>query len=277
MYKSEKYCKNCGQHLHLDQKFCHNCGQNSNTHRINFHFLVHEVQHGIFHVDKGIFYTIKELFTRPGHTIREYIEGRRQSHFKPVLLIMILGTVSFFLNKLIYNDNDLLINTSDLEELKKSKEYKDAMDGSKGAKLLDYFMEEIHRISNWINEHFALSVLILIPIFAFAMYLAYFTRNKSKRLNYAEFLVIATYLSAQTMVISIIAIPFREIIDSTVFLLMMFVVNLWTMIQFYKNQHPFKTVLRFLASYWIVGFIWLGIVIVLLIFGIKTLSGSGAL
>lgn len=277
MYKSEKYCKNCGQHLHLDQKFCHNCGQNSNTHRINFHFLVHEVQHGIFHVDKGIFYTIKELFTRPGHTIREYIEGRRQSHFKPVLLIMILGTVSFFLNKLIYNDNDLLINTSDLEELKKSKEYKDAMDGSKGAKLLDYFMEEIHRISNWINEHFALSVLILIPIFAFAMYLAYFTRNKSKRLNYAEFLVIATYLSAQTMVISIIAIPFREIIDSTVFLLMMFAVNLWTMIQFYKNQHPFKTVLRFLASNWIVGFIWLGIVIVLLIFGIKTLSGSGAL
>lgn len=277
MYKSEKYCKSCGQHLHLDQKFCHNCGQNSNTHRINFHFLVHEVQHGIFHVDKGIFYTIKELFTRPGHTIREYIEGRRQSHFKPVLLIMILGTVSFFLNKLIYNDNDLLINTSDLEELKKSKEYKNAMDGSKGAKLLDYFMEEIHRISNWINEHFALSVLILIPIFAFAMYLAYFTRNKSKRLNYAEFLVIATYLSAQTMVISIIAIPFREIIDSTVFLLMMFAVNLWTMIQFYKNQHPFKTVLRFLASYWIVGFIWLGIVIVLLIFGIKTLSGSGAL
>lgn len=277
MYKSEKYCKNCGQHLHLDQKFCHNCGQNSNTHRINFHFLIHEVQHGIFHVDKGIFYTIKELFTRPGYTIREYIEGRRQSHFKPVLLIMILGTVSFFLNKLIYNDNDLLINTSDLEELKKSKEYKDAMDGSKGAKLLDYFMEEIHRISNWINEHFALSVLILIPIFAFAMYLAYFTRNKSKRLNYAEFLVIATYLSAQTMVISIIAIPFREIIDSTVFLLMMFAVNLWTMIQFYKNQHPFKTVLRFLASCWIVGFIWLGIVIVLLIFGIKTLSGSGAL
>lgn len=43
MYHDEKYCKNCGQRLFLDQKLCHNCGQKADTHRINMHFLMHDI------------------------------------------------------------------------------------------------------------------------------------------------------------------------------------------------------------------------------------------
>ncbi|MEO8862184.1 MAG: hypothetical protein ABI358_12210 [Ginsengibacter sp.] len=32
---------------------------------MNFHFLWHDVQHGLFHFDKGVLYTTKQLFTRP--------------------------------------------------------------------------------------------------------------------------------------------------------------------------------------------------------------------
>jgi len=46
--------------------FCANCGQNTSVHRYSFkHFIVHDLIHGFWNVDNGIFFTIKELFTRP--------------------------------------------------------------------------------------------------------------------------------------------------------------------------------------------------------------------
>lgn len=74
-------CRNCSQSLHLQQEFCHECGQRTDTHRIDYHFLVHEVQHGVFHGNKGIIYILKELLIKPGHTIREYVDGKRKDQF----------------------------------------------------------------------------------------------------------------------------------------------------------------------------------------------------
>ena len=83
MKHTESRCLNCRQLLLMHQRFCHQCGQKTDTHRINFHYLVHEVPHSIFHVDNGILFTLKELFTRPGQSIREYLEGKRQQHSNP--------------------------------------------------------------------------------------------------------------------------------------------------------------------------------------------------
>ena len=85
------HCKNCNHHL--KGNFCSNCGQSANTHDINFGSIVHEIQHSVFHIDKGILYTTQQLFIRPGHTIREYIEGKRVKHFKPVAYILILSAI----------------------------------------------------------------------------------------------------------------------------------------------------------------------------------------
>ncbi len=78
-------CKNCNHDL--KGNFCNNCGQTKETHEINFKSILHEIQHSIFHIDKGILYTTKELFIRPGLTIREYLHGKRVKHFKPFAYI----------------------------------------------------------------------------------------------------------------------------------------------------------------------------------------------
>ena len=88
-------CVNCG--MPVEGKYCSNCGQSTEEHTINLHFLWHDIQHGLFHFDKGILFTVKELFTRPGHSIREFIQGKRVQHFKPVSLVLILATVYAFL------------------------------------------------------------------------------------------------------------------------------------------------------------------------------------
>ena len=84
-------CKNCNQSF--EGHFCNNCGQSAKTHQINFQFLWHDIQHGLFHFDNGILYTSKQLFTRPGNTIREFIEGKQVRHFKPFSLVIVLATV----------------------------------------------------------------------------------------------------------------------------------------------------------------------------------------
>jgi hypothetical protein len=82
-------CLNCKQNI--DSTFCPNCGQNAKTHRFSLkHFFLHDFVHGVFNVNKGFFYTIKELFTRPGHSIREYIEGKRVKHFNYITFVMLI-------------------------------------------------------------------------------------------------------------------------------------------------------------------------------------------
>jgi hypothetical protein len=76
-------CKNC--HQTYTGNYCNNCGQPADTHKINIHYLWHDIQHGLFHFDKGVTYTAKQLFTRPGHSIREFIEGKRVKHIKQYL------------------------------------------------------------------------------------------------------------------------------------------------------------------------------------------------
>lgn len=95
MNHMEITCKNC--HQIYTGHYCNNCGQSAETHKINAHFLWHDIQHGLLHFEKGILYSLKQLFSRPGHSIREFIEGKRVRHFKPLSLVVVLATLYGFM------------------------------------------------------------------------------------------------------------------------------------------------------------------------------------
>ncbi len=85
-------CLNCQQKI--DSQFCPHCGQESSTHRFSMkHFFIHVFVNGVFQLDKGFFYTLRELFVRPGHSIREYIEGKRTQHFNYFTFIILTITI----------------------------------------------------------------------------------------------------------------------------------------------------------------------------------------
>lgn len=88
-------CKNCGNQFRLN--FCNSCGQKANTFRITWKEVIHNLPHAIFHLDEGLVYTIKQLATRPGDTIREYLEGKRKPHFNPFLLFVLAGSLASYL------------------------------------------------------------------------------------------------------------------------------------------------------------------------------------
>ena len=193
MIKPEKRCRNCNQLLLMNQKFCHECGQKTDTHRIDFHYFLHEVPHNIFHVDGGILFTLKELFTRPGHTIREYLEGKRQPHFKPVMLVLIMGSVCALIQYFLKDKTKKKIADSEI--------LKGDVETSGLSKYVDFegLIAYFKHIVEWLSNHFAFTVLLMLPIAAFGFFLGF----RKYKLNYPEWLVVFLFLAGQSLTVYI--------------------------------------------------------------------------
>jgi hypothetical protein len=88
-------CKNC--ELRFRGNYCPNCRQSSEVHRITWHDIGHHFVHALFHVDKGLLYTVNEMLFRPGKTISEYLNGKRAYHFNPFLFLLLLGATASLL------------------------------------------------------------------------------------------------------------------------------------------------------------------------------------
>ncbi len=156
-------CKNCNQNF--KGHYCNNCGQSANTKEITSIYLWHEIVHGILHLDNGILYTTIELFSRPGFTIREYIEGKRVRHFKPVAYIFILSTLyallAHFLNVGIFVD-EIIPKIPDIGHHKVMR-----------------ILQMILNIFIWFRDHYAYSTLLFLPAFSLSTYLAFRKNNYS--------------------------------------------------------------------------------------------------
>ncbi len=91
-------CKNCGEQTISKGKYCHSCGQKSDTHRLTLkHFIAHDVIHGVFHLDRGLLHTLKEIFTRPGGVALDYVQGKRKKYYNFFYLLLIIIGIYVFL------------------------------------------------------------------------------------------------------------------------------------------------------------------------------------
>ena len=226
-------CKNCDNQF--QGNFCNNCGQTAHTHAINWHYVIHEVQHGVFHVDKGILYTSRQLFTRPGNAIRDFIEGRRVKHFKPVAMVFLLGTIY----GVLYHYLELnLLRMQDTESTESTK------------KMLE-------GINEWMSSHYALFVLIAIPLFAVGSFLVF----RKRGYNFIEHMVLNCFVAAQKIILQLFLLPFvyiyantpNIIIISVITALSDFCLTFWVYSTFFKQYSRinsfFKTILSYLIFY----------------------------
>jgi hypothetical protein len=185
-------CLNCNKEI--TDKFCSNCSQATSTHRFSLsHFIQHDFIHGIFHLDKGFLYTIKELFTRPGHSIREYVRGKRVKHFNYFATIILLMTITYFLNKWSKIDFIELI------------EDKESVEGY--TKVLEHYNK--------------IAVFLHIP---FVSLLSFIFFKKSKQ-NYTENLVLNLYMLCGIIIISFVPLIFMIFIVNKDFIM---AVNVFT-------------------------------------------------
>ena len=91
----EDNCKNC--ETLITGNFCSNCGQKKYK-RIDRKYLIDELQYTVLHTNKGFFYSVKKILRNPGKTAKEFIEGSRVNHYKPILLTFLLIGISTFIS-----------------------------------------------------------------------------------------------------------------------------------------------------------------------------------
>jgi Protein of unknown function (DUF3667) len=158
-----KHCLNC-EHT-IKEKFCPACGQKTDTHKLDWHYVFHEVPHSFFHVEKGLFLTIKELTIRPGFAIRDFLDGRRARYFKPFTYLVLLGTIA-----------GLISLYSPIAE---------------GLANDEKTMQLIQSIKNFMSKYYTLFSAIFIPMRSLAVWIFH-----RKERNYVEIITINIFIVA---------------------------------------------------------------------------------
>lgn len=214
-------CKNCGNNF--QGNYCNLCGQSAKTDRINIEFLWEDIEHGLLHYEKGIWYSLKMLFLKPGPAIRDYIEGKRVKHFKPISMVIVLATVY----ALIYHLGNIKITTSDNESV---------------IKLLENLF-----------HHYYWFIVATLPLSAFTTILMF----KKSGFNYSEIVILEAFKSSQRMMIHILSLFFLfyfnsyyaiKIINFTLIFIDIISI-LWVNIKFFKGFSIIQIILRSLISF----------------------------
>lgn len=157
-------CLNCD--YETIGKFCHNCGQKTDTHRITTkHFFIHDLLHGVWHLEKGILFTLKQALNRPGQAALEYIQGKRIRYYNVFYLTLILIgltiIVASFFDKMVFK-------YLKIEQLPVT-----STDGK--------------TINKFLSDYAKLILFSFVPLFAFNSFLIF----RRKKLNFSEHLIIS--------------------------------------------------------------------------------------
>ncbi|MFK8102750.1 MAG: DUF3667 domain-containing protein [Saprospiraceae bacterium] len=156
----------------------------------------------LFNIEKGLLYTVKVLTVQPGQAIKTYLFEDRKKMVKPFRYLILTTAIMAFLtinyigveNSQFRKGIEMGFENRELEEQKQNP--------AKTAR----FEQMIKTIEVAYAKYFNLFIMFSIPIYA--MCFAWFL--KKPKLNYAEHLILASYLIAQQSVISILIKPVEK-------------------------------------------------------------------
>ena len=186
-------CLNCGAYLTSHKFFCSHCGHNINTHRFTFRGLLHDFLHSFLHADKGLLRLLKGLITRPGHTVAEFIEGKRKTYFNPFTFLALCIGFMVLLNTWMKTYSDLPVPDP--------KVIANIAD-EKMRTLYILSIERTARMIEFGNKYLNIISVLISPFFAYFLWL-FFRRRKR---NMAEITVAYIFFTGFSNVLSTIFI-----------------------------------------------------------------------
>lgn len=248
-------CKNCGHPI--SGNYCTHCGQSAKVNKITFTNFLEDISEGVFQVNKGFFYTFKELSVRPGHSIKAFLKGKRKRHFKPIAYVLTLSTLYFLVSQLI--DQPTWID--------------DGISGFVGA----VFDEEQRsdstalKVLTWFSKNYAYVTLLLLPLFSLASYLSF----RKLEANYLEHIVLNAYITGHQAVLYILSIFIRSSTDNSFLEMLPFLFSIaylfWVFRQFFSSGNRIINFLRSTLTY-VLYFIF-SLLLLAVVLGIAELAG----
>ena len=254
-------CFNCGSLV--NENYCGSCGQKKYS-RIDKKYILNELENTILQTNKGFLYSIKNIIINPGKTAREFIDGSRVNHYKPVLLAFLLSGISAFIS----------LNVIGLIEIMEA--YYSKMHLS--SQLMSDYM-------SFTTSYNSLIMLSTVPFLAIITKIAFRKWGQ----NYYEHIVMNAYiLSLYTIINIVIIYPILYVLKSNQDLIislssLSFLTIPIIMIWFFKGYYREKSLLSIIGRVLLIiliisfGFIILMITSVIVGFVFAMIGGPEAL
>lgn len=175
-------CLNCG--TEFEGKFCPECGQSAETGRFTFKFIWENLIAAIFGSYGGIWFTLKNLFTRPGAMIVEILNGKRRKYFSPFPMLFFSLTVYLLIASVSGSRDELNISEKDITaELESTAEYEED---------IRLIYTTAYKGLQFYYNHYTACYLLTLPLLVLATRRA-FGKQIRKRYNGAEYTITVVY------------------------------------------------------------------------------------
>jgi hypothetical protein len=241
--------KNCNNCNYLSaEKYCPNCGQAAVLKRISWHYLQHEFMH-LFHLEKGFIYSLIQLSTKPGESIREYLSENRNRLMKPIPFLVFTC--------LVYTLAGSFFDAT-------------AVNNSIGNITIDNSNSYLLKILNWFRAHYAYANI------AVSFFIAFFIKIffKKYNYNYFEIMTMLFYILGVNMLSMAFLVVFYNTLNIIVyrilFSLFVYAYSIWAIGQFFDKTRIIsyiKSGVTFLFGYFLyftaIGVIGIAIDIIL--------------
>jgi len=261
----EAVCPNCKKEL--KGPYCYHCGQNQKSFDKFFWTLLNESFEDVFSLRSRASITLLHLLFHPGYLTREFFSGRRARYVPPLRLYLITSLVFFTVLTIVSRFADLdgvviesdkvaVVNGEELAEDKKenveddglnvqldglnlglltpeeNQELRDRLE-TQFTKAAKRFSEEPGELIDALLDASPPILFVLVPLFAVALKLAYFSRY------YTEHLILAVHNHC-FLFISILTSNFLELFEQTA-------------------AAPVTNILESLVLFWIVVYMFLSL------------------
>lgn len=245
MTLNEMECKNCKNTFY--GSYCNNCGQKAIYERYTLKHLFNLTLDS-FNLQKGLFYTLKMLFTNPGKVINDYLEGRSKDFYNPLKYLILIASINAILM--------LWFNIFETNIAAANELMGEDPEGNKLQQL----------VAGYVRTYLNVFALVVLPFYSLVSKWVF---NKF-RLHYAEHLIINGYLFAQYTLLQMTTYTLFSFIPGLSKLSMAFSVVVFITYYSYAFRGVFK--IRFFKSLlssiliYILGFVLFMLFIIVVLF-----------
>lgn len=286
-------CLNCG--TEFQGKFCPECGQSAETGRFTMKFIFENLLAAFLSKDGGVWFTLKNLFTRPGEMIVEILNGKRRRYFSPFPMLIAALTVYILLFSITGSRGDMQEMEKEFLEMEKEDEAEPTADTTLtdtdiirvNEKAISVRKSKIYKIIGmgfkFYNTHYTTVTMLTIPFFLFTTR-AWYGKHNRKRYYRAEYLVAITYSMVMVVLyrclISLMYLFSQNVSDSMsdwipIVITVAFTACFRKMLGFSIKKTAWRSLLAVILYYIIMGLILVaGCIVAYFIYKEKILVGS---
>ena len=203
--------------------------------RIDFHYLVHEVEH-VIHFERGFLYTVREILLRPSETIKTFLLSDRSKLTKPIIFVILCSLFYTLLNSFFNLEEDY---------------------GSAAENI----MPAVAGMLKWIQSHYGYANLIMLIFIA--PWIKLFFRNSPY--NFWEMVVMLCYVNGISMLFATLFGILELVLNIKVLMVGILLATgytIWAIGQFFNKKDALTYIKAFFA-YWI-GYLTFMIVMMVL-------------